>query len=114
MILFSHNIFFFNDTATTEIYTLSLHDALPIWRARQAGSLAAAGAAGRPAGAALALRAARGPRGAADRRALGRPPRRGGGGSRRRLLRARRPLAAGRPGGRAAAPRAGRGRVAAD
>src|SRR6476620_8498200 len=23
---------FFNDTATTEIYTLSLHDALPIWR----------------------------------------------------------------------------------
>src|SRR5256885_16668413 len=23
--------FFFNDTATTEIYTLSLHDALPIW-----------------------------------------------------------------------------------
>src|SRR5687768_18547907 len=26
--------FFFNDTATTEIYTLSLHDALPILRAR--------------------------------------------------------------------------------
>src|SRR6201992_4481874 len=31
-------VFFFNDTATTEIYTLSLHDALPIcgvspWRA---------------------------------------------------------------------------------
>src|SRR3712207_8954058 len=25
-------MFFFNDTATTEIYTLSLHDALPIWR----------------------------------------------------------------------------------
>src|SRR2546426_1461766 len=25
------SIFFFNDTATTEIYTLSLHDALPIW-----------------------------------------------------------------------------------
>src|SRR5690349_24219346 len=25
-------IFFFNDTATTEIYTLSLHDALPICR----------------------------------------------------------------------------------
>src|SRR3712207_7337357 len=24
-------MFFFNDTATTEIYTLSLHDALPIW-----------------------------------------------------------------------------------
>src|SRR2546423_11823093 len=27
-------LFFFNDTATTEIYTLSLHDALPISRAR--------------------------------------------------------------------------------
>src|SRR5260221_9356680 len=26
--------FFFNDTATTEIYTLSLHDALPILRPR--------------------------------------------------------------------------------
>src|SRR5260221_12910752 len=33
-LLLSHSIFFFffffNDTATTEIYTLSLHDALPI------------------------------------------------------------------------------------
>src|SRR6202012_6247407 len=28
-------IFFFNDPATTEIYTLSLHDALPIYRARK-------------------------------------------------------------------------------
>src|SRR2546430_6459554 len=27
------SFFFFNDTATTEIYTLSLHDALPILRA---------------------------------------------------------------------------------
>src|SRR2546422_9182377 len=27
---FSSIFFFFNDTATTEIYTLSLHDALPI------------------------------------------------------------------------------------
>src|SRR5260370_26754992 len=26
----SLSVFFFNDTATTEIYTLSLHDALPI------------------------------------------------------------------------------------
>src|SRR3712207_7805621 len=26
----SYIVFFFNDTATTEIYTLSLHDALPI------------------------------------------------------------------------------------
>src|SRR5947208_10324369 len=38
--------FFFNDTATTEIYTLSLHDALPI-SARGAGErLAGAGARG--------------------------------------------------------------------
>src|SRR5260370_42433779 len=29
--------FFFNDTATTEIYTLSLHDALPICRYPQVG-----------------------------------------------------------------------------
>src|SRR2546430_6154065 len=29
--------FFFNDTATTEIYTLSLHDALPISRPGQEG-----------------------------------------------------------------------------
>src|SRR2546427_12360381 len=29
--------FFFNDTATTEIYTLSLHDALPICRGRSDG-----------------------------------------------------------------------------
>src|SRR6266540_3182858 len=28
--MFLFFIFFFNDTATTEIYTLSLHDALPI------------------------------------------------------------------------------------
>src|SRR5690242_21601477 len=33
-ILFS-SFFFFNDTATTEIYTLSLHDALPISGARR-------------------------------------------------------------------------------
>src|SRR2546426_6588701 len=30
------HLFFFNDTATTEIYTLSLHDALPISRAVEA------------------------------------------------------------------------------
>src|SRR5256884_4876952 len=29
--LFLYFFFFFNDTATTEIYTLSLHDALPIF-----------------------------------------------------------------------------------
>src|SRR3712207_7643368 len=33
-------VFFFNDTATTEIYTLSLHDALPIlpWRRSDQGA----------------------------------------------------------------------------
>src|SRR3712207_8428601 len=31
MISYSSLFFFFNDTATTEIYTLSLHDALPIF-----------------------------------------------------------------------------------
>src|SRR5256885_11298268 len=37
-------LFFFNDTATTEIYTLSLHDALPIcWTDRSRSS-----AGGRP------------------------------------------------------------------
>src|SRR5229473_3069695 len=30
-VFFFFFFFFFNDTATTEIYTLSLHDALPIW-----------------------------------------------------------------------------------
>src|SRR2546428_10185155 len=34
----SRIFFFFNDTATTEIYTLSLHDALPICRRRQSAS----------------------------------------------------------------------------
>src|SRR5258707_3029821 len=38
--VFSRFFFFFNDTATTEIYTLSLHDALPISPVnhRQSGS----------------------------------------------------------------------------
>src|SRR5258707_2474461 len=39
-LLCDDHFFFFNDTATTEIYTLSLHDALPI-------SLGAAGVAAR-------------------------------------------------------------------
>src|SRR5258708_22472653 len=34
--------FFFNDTATTEIYTLSLHDALPIWDLFAEGVMSAA------------------------------------------------------------------------
>src|SRR2546429_3593581 len=36
--------FFFNDTATTEIYTLSLHDALPISRSNLRCSTEASGA----------------------------------------------------------------------
>src|SRR3712207_7941921 len=54
--------FFFNDTATTEIYSLSLHDALPIYPERAR---------------AVAVRAARVHRGAPAARAgpgVGRPP----------------------------------------
>src|SRR2546425_9316604 len=36
---FFSSFFFFNDTATTEIYTLSLHDALPIYSSRASASL---------------------------------------------------------------------------
>src|SRR2546422_4982878 len=32
------HFFFFNDTATTEIYTLSLHDALPIFNTPKPGT----------------------------------------------------------------------------
>src|SRR2546429_3712045 len=56
--------FFFNDTATTEIYTLSLHDALPI---SQRGRLRASCPRNRPA-----------PRGRgrpSDRRPFGKQPR---------------------------------------
>src|SRR2546425_7100458 len=37
----AHFFFFFNDTATTEIYTLSLHDALPISSLLDEGTAAA-------------------------------------------------------------------------
>src|SRR5438445_12072492 len=40
-------LFFFNDTATTEIYTLSLHDALPISGTSRAGGWDPAGRRGR-------------------------------------------------------------------
>src|SRR2546430_6105384 len=41
MLTLLYFFFFFNDTATTEIYTLSLHDALPICqRAAVGGGLA--------------------------------------------------------------------------
>ena len=36
-------LFFFNDTATTEIYTLSLHDALPIYIQKLANEMVAEG-----------------------------------------------------------------------
>src|SRR5438067_12095475 len=53
-LLLSFFFFFFNDTATTEIYTLSLHDALPIYlrappRAQRPGA-GGAGSRARPRG----------------------------------------------------------------
>src|SRR5256885_11390835 len=61
------SFFFFNDTATTEIYTLSLHDALPISARRGAragqepeGALGAPGGARHAAPAGLRPRARRG------------------------------------------------------
>src|SRR2546427_9547646 len=52
--------FFFNDTATTEIYTLSLHDALPIYQPVQRLSIGGAEILvdGEPAGLTLAQLAA--------------------------------------------------------
>src|SRR5260221_14226638 len=38
LIFITLSFFFFNDTATTEIYTLSLHDALPISSAPDRGT----------------------------------------------------------------------------
>src|SRR5258708_21924404 len=40
MLLSTSSFFFFNDTATTEIYTLSLHDALPIFHLNRASTRA--------------------------------------------------------------------------
>src|SRR5438552_12798459 len=37
MVIGQPRVFFFNSTATTEIYTLSLHDALPIYFGRNIG-----------------------------------------------------------------------------
>src|SRR3712207_8893010 len=48
--------FFFNDTATTEIYTLSLHDALPIYRIGLGRSIEAPAECGDEADAVAALR----------------------------------------------------------
>src|SRR2546421_7001625 len=44
------SLFFFNDTATTEIYTLSLHDALPISRRGAVGLALGVLLAGAPVG----------------------------------------------------------------
>src|SRR2546430_16280319 len=52
----SFYFFFFNDTATTEIYTLSLHDALPILWRRSGAPLARAGIGAGPAHAASPYR----------------------------------------------------------
>src|SRR3989454_7176030 len=46
---FSCIFFFFNDTATTEIYTLSLHDALPIYEKYLEDAAGARDRDGRPA-----------------------------------------------------------------
>src|SRR3712207_8772166 len=76
-------IVFFNDTATTEIYTLSLHDALPIFRRRQAPQ------------------APRDERGQGERDGDGPPVAQGGHGGREGLPRRRaRPRARGRGGDR--------------
>ena len=59
--MFVFCFFFFNDTATTEIYTLSLHDALPIFRDPAGHPLAqSAAAAAAPAGSAAQVAGARG------------------------------------------------------
>src|SRR3712207_7893422 len=49
-------IFFFNDTATTEIYTLSLHDALPICPDGELDGSGHAGASRRDRGRSAAVR----------------------------------------------------------
>src|SRR5256885_7106886 len=48
LLFFSCVFFFFNDTATTEIYTLSLHDALPISQGLSRRTLCHAPAAAGP------------------------------------------------------------------
>src|SRR3712207_6961422 len=71
--------FFFNDTATTEIYTLSLHDALPIWDAVRCATRLRGGA-DQCRGRAAALRRERPVRGQFPQRhrARCRPDQRGG------------------------------------
>src|SRR5256886_15092898 len=94
-LLISFFFFFFNDTATTEIYTLSLHDALPIWR--RPGDERLAG--GRPRD--RARRDARAPLRRASHRLAGRPRGRAAPGARAGLRRPRRGAA---PGGAPSVP----------
>src|SRR5690349_24535970 len=56
LFFFSFFFFFFNDTATTEIYTLSLHDALPISRTCSRAGRSGASAPGEGKGAAARTR----------------------------------------------------------
>src|SRR2546427_10731163 len=60
MVSASRFFFFFNDTATTEIYTLSLHDALPILVSYERGELVVTVRAGTPRAEVEALLAAQG------------------------------------------------------
>src|SRR3712207_7248476 len=62
------SLFFFNDTATTEIYTLSLHDALPIYREGAGAGGAGGGARLRRLAAALPAPAAQDPQQRRDRK----------------------------------------------
>src|SRR2546427_8245070 len=65
MLLF---LFFFNDTATTEIYTLSLHDALPIFPRPREPVPGREGAPARRSGARRGPARGAGPRRRGDRR----------------------------------------------
>src|SRR2546429_2278356 len=60
------SFFFFNDTATTEIYTLSLHDALPICRDQAQGVVG--GGAVASVGGGFGLGVAQGVAGVGDRK----------------------------------------------
>src|SRR2546430_9608781 len=96
--------FFFNDTATTEIYTLSLHDALPISRDRDgSGDGGGARHVGRGRGGPTRARGARRPRVGRG----GRPARRVVVGAARGRT-ARHAPAHGRPAGRPVGPLAPR------
>src|SRR2546428_13612794 len=87
MCVYFMSFFFFNDTATTEIYTLSLHDALPISTrpsCRQPGPVPRGGSPARlvpgggHGGAVRGRRVRRRPPGDRGRRRVARGPPRGG------------------------------------